>query len=150
MMDEKEDAPEQLRGQLRHPHLRERRKALQKIEKRLQAGQDRLEMRALLLEFIEAEPALTLREAAQAVVNRFFPAPKPFFAPEDARHMFQATCLNGHTLWYDRRECCGKKGTTYMGNRDRGGVCYDELILRCPQNGCGVEFIWEVDCEGYR
>ncbi len=125
-----------------------RREAIERAEEMLEQGQHRKEVGALL-EILASDDTITsVSDAAYDVIGRTkntVPAPPPQANPASQQPyrgpLFTSTCRNGHTNTFDKNEVCRRNQTVMRG---------DELLLKCPTQGCGVEMFVKVDCTGYK
>jgi hypothetical protein len=132
---------------LQHPHIRERKRAIDRAGVLLAAGEERDAILALLAAVARDDTAPGVRREAQAILDAAAKTPAPFAAGE-AQHMFPVQCPQcQHVTYFDKRRVCGADGVVKRVVW-RGGVALDELLLRCER--CGCEMTHAVDCEGYK
>jgi hypothetical protein len=138
--------------QAAHPHIRERKAAIERAAQMLQRGEHREEALTILEYLARNDLIHSVQEKARGVLQAVTPqppaSPPASTQPADARHCFGVRCKNGHVTTFDRRQVCSQHSEV-MRALQRKEIMrgLDELVLTCPQ--CGVKMAVEVDCEGY-
>ncbi len=137
--------------QAAHPHIRERKAAIEQAAQMLQRGEHREEVLTILEYLARNDLIHSVQEKARGVLHAATqqqPSTSPASTRPDARHCFAVRCKNGHVTTFDRREVCSQR-TEVLRALQRKEIMrgLDELVLTCPQ--CGVKMAVEVDCEGY-
>lgn len=129
--------------QASHQYIRMRKEAIDQAAAMLRRGDHREEV-LTILEYLARNDLMTsVRDKAQAVLaaamqQQTVSPPAPM-RPQDARHLFDVRCKNGHVTRFDKRKVCSERTEIMRG--------LDELVLTCLT--CGVEMTVDVDCEGY-
>lgn len=123
--------------------IRVRKEAIDQAAALLQQGKNREEVLAIL-EYLARNDVMTgVREKAQAVLaattQQQTVSPPASTRPQDARHLFDVRCKNGHITTFDKRKVCSERTEIMRG--------LDELILPCAT--CSEKMAVDVDCEGY-
>ncbi len=135
--------------QLPHPHIRERKAAIESAARLLQRGEHREEVLALLDDIARRDLIESVRKLAQSVIGIDIQSTPTSVRPEEMLHKFGAKCPNGHVTYFDKRRVCPPSRVKgYRNLVQRGGAEIDELALPC--GNCGVVMIVPVDCEGYK
>ncbi|HEY1350131.1 MAG TPA: toll/interleukin-1 receptor domain-containing protein [Ktedonobacteraceae bacterium] len=127
-----------------HTYIHMRRAAIDQGAAMLQRGEHREEVLAILEYLARNDLMSGIREKAQSVLataakQKNIASPPPPARLQDARHLFDVRCRNGHTTTFDRRQVCAQRNEIMRG--------LDELILTCP--ACHLKMAVDVDCEGY-
>jgi hypothetical protein len=129
--------------QAAHTSIHMRRAAIDHAVAMLQRGEHREAVLAILEYLARNDLMNGVREKAQGVLatarQQNMASPPPPARSQDARHLFDVRCQNGHITTFDRRQVCAQRTEIMRG--------LDELILTCP--ACHIEMAVDVDCEGY-
>ena len=141
---------EEIERLLKSEFIRERKQGIQKAAELLANGLHRKAMRDRLAEIARNDLITGVGELAQAALDEDDQrhAVQPPRYQSDARHMFGAECPKGHVHYYDKRLYCPKQGNITRRTVFRDGVEQDEILVKCTT--CGVEFVADVACEGYK
>jgi hypothetical protein len=139
---------DEIKTQLNHPFVRERRIALGKLAELLQDPNHRKDAIILLKDRAVNEPAQILRDFAQSILDNYLLGIHDDLADEEAVHFIKVSCPKcHHANYFNKREICGKYSTILRGNGSKGMSTLNNLLLKC-QN-CDQDFEVQVDCEGY-
>ena len=135
-----------------HDLVRERKEAIDQAANMLVQSLYREAVLALLEYLVHNDLMNGVREKAQEVMDadtkRQMSAPvKPFFKPEDSRHIFGVRCKNGHVTYFDKRRVCKMPTSTFHRVVRNTEANLDELDLECGT--CHEPVTMRVDCEGY-
>jgi hypothetical protein len=146
-----QDAFVALLEQLSHEIMRQRRASIGRAGELLAQHIYRQEILALL-EYIAAHDfMLTIREAAQAVLDRHSDQGKTVkLEAGESRHMIGLRCPNHHISYYDKREICPASAQFKRNLVRRAGQDVDELSLPCRHPGCNQVVVVTVNCGGYK
>jgi hypothetical protein len=129
--------------QAAHTYIHMRRAAIDHGAAMLQRGEHREEVLAVLEYLARNDLMSGIREQAQGIVatarQQNMASLPPPARSQNARHLFDVRCQNGHITTFDRRQVCAQRNEIMRG--------LDELILTCP--ACHIEMAVDVDCEGY-
>ena len=136
----------QLQQMLTSDLIRKRKAGIAMAAEMLASDQQSEAVRALLEEIAKNDGMLTVREAAQAMLDADHKRRNP--PPPD--YVFGGRCPNGHVSYYDKREHCPKQGHGVYRTVSRDGKDLDEILLKCKTKDCGEEFFVAVDCDGYK
>jgi hypothetical protein len=146
-----QDAFITLLDQLSHDIMRQRRAGIGRAGELLAQHIYRQEILALLEHIAAHDFMLTIREAAQAVLDSYGDQRKTGdFAAGESRHMIGLRCPNHHISYYDKREICPASAQFKRNLVRRAGQAVDELSLPCRHPGCNQVVVVTVDCEGYK
>jgi len=137
------DAQLALGEQAAHQYSHVRKEAIDQAAEMLRRGEYREETLAILEYLARNDLMDGVREKARSVLKEATQqktaSPPALTRPQDARHLFDVRCQNGHITTFDRREVCSHRKKIMRG--------LDDLALTCPS--CGVKMAVDVDCEGY-
>jgi hypothetical protein len=134
---------DELRKQIQHPFIRERRAAIVQLAERLQVPEDHDEVVILLKMVVDEDPIGNMQKLASSILEYDTAAEKAKSKPE-RQHIFAVSCHNCQRICYfDKREVVHKR-PVHMGEAD----LLDELILDCIH--CGKPLVVKINLEGYK
>jgi hypothetical protein len=135
---------------LTHQYIRERKKGIAQAAELLQRGERPAEMLAVLEDIARYDLIESVRQEAQAVLDKTKQSAAPATSASDARHMVGGRCSKGHITYFDKRAICASDGTIPRAHVQRADKDLDEVYVTCATAGCGEQLVIRVDCEGYR
>ncbi len=143
------DPLSEIKGQLKHPFITVRRKAIERLAELLQEPGNRDKAILLLKDLSRNDSIKSLSDLAQKILDDDEKKKLERRPGESSEYIFGVECPKCRQItYYDKRVVCNQHSEFHREIVENQGKFLDELILPCEQ--CGTKSKVKVDCEGYR